>query len=301
MLGGFIVSSHLLTINSVSLQQRFEEFVALSAEELVTRRDDALGLVAELRMAINEGQVRAAEPDAAATTGWKVNAWVKQGILLGFKLGKLQEVNSQEPWQFFDKETVPTRKFTLDNNVRVVPGGSSIRDGAYVAPGVIMMPPAYINIGAYVGKGTMVDSHALVGSCAQVGERVHVSAAAQIGGVLEPAGAMPVIIEDDVMMGGNTGVYEGCIVKKRAVLGTGVILTGSTPIYDLVNSRIISRASENEPLIVPEGAVIIAGSRSVAGKSEFARENGLSIYTPLIIKYRDEKTDARTALEGALR
>lgn len=293
--------SYLLTFHNVSLQQRVEEFVALSAEDLVTRRDDALGLVAELRMAINEGQVRAAEPNAAATTGWKVNTWVKQGILLGFKLGKLQEVNSQEPWQFFDKETVPTRKFTLDNNVRVVPGGSSIRDGAYVAPGVIMMPPAYINIGAYVGKGTMVDSHALVGSCAQVGERVHVSAAAQVGGVLEPAGAMPVIIEDDVMMGGNTGVYEGCIVKKRAVLGTGVILTGSTPIYDLVNSSVISRANENEPLIVPEGAVIIAGTRSVAAKSDFAREHGLSIYTPMIIKYRDEKTDARTALEGALR
>jgi 2,3,4,5-tetrahydropyridine-2,6-dicarboxylate N-succinyltransferase len=285
----------------VDLKQRVEEFVALSAEDLVTRRDDALKLVAELRMALNEAQVRAAEPDASSSTGWRVNAWVKQGILLGFKLGKLQEVNSQAPWQFFDKETVPVRSFTLDSNVRVVPGGSSIRDGAYVAPGVIVMPPAYINIGAYVGKGTLVDSHALVGSCAQVGERVHISAAAQIGGVLEPAGAMPVIIEDDVMMGGNTGVYEGCIVKKRAVLGTGVILTGSTPIYDLVNSRIISRASSEEPLIIPEGAVIIAGSRSASGKSDFAKEHGLSIYTPMIIKYRDEKTDGRTALEDALR
>lgn len=290
-----------LKSNHVDLQQRVEEFVALSAEELVTRREDALKLVAELRMALNEGLARAAEPDATATTGWKVNSWVKQGILLGFKLGKLQEVESKAPWQFFDKETVPTRRFTLDSNVRVVPGGSSIRDGAYVAPGVIMMPPAYINIGAYVGRGTMVDSHALVGSCAQVGERVHVSAAAQIGGVLEPAGAMPVIIEDDVMMGGNTGVYEGCIVKKRAVLGTGVTLTGSTPIYDLVNSRIISRASADEPLIIPEGAVIIAGSRSAAGKGNFATEHGLSIYTPMIIKYRDEKTDGRTALEEALR
>jgi 2,3,4,5-tetrahydropyridine-2,6-dicarboxylate N-succinyltransferase len=285
----------------VNLQQRVEEFVALSAEDLVTRRDDALKLVAELRMALNEGTARAAEPDASSSTGWKVNSWVKQGILLGFKLGKLQEVDSQAPWQFFDKETVPTRRFTLDSNVRVVPGGSSIRDGAYVAPGVIVMPPAYINIGAYVGRGTMVDSHALVGSCAQVGERVHVSAAAQIGGVLEPAGAMPVIIEDDVMMGGNTGVYEGCIVKKRAVLGTGVILTGSTPIYDLVNSKIISRPSANDPLIIPEGAVIIAGSRSAAGKGDFAKEHGLSIYTPMIIKYRDEKTDGRTALEDALR
>lgn len=285
----------------MDLKQRVEEFLALSPDDLSAKRDDALKLVAELRASLNKGEARAAEPDGSSATGWKVNAWVKQGILLGFKLGRLQEVDGNEPWQFFDKETVPTRRFTLDNNVRVVPGGSSIRDGAYIAPGVIMMPPAYINIGAYVGAGTMVDSHALVGSCAQVGERVHVSAAAQIGGVLEPAGAMPVIIEDDVMMGGNTGVYEGCIVKKRAVLGTGVILTGSTPIYDLVNSRIISRASANDPLIIPEGAVIIAGSRSAAGKSDFAKEHGLSIYTPMIIKYRDEKTDGRTALEDALR
>jgi 2,3,4,5-tetrahydropyridine-2,6-dicarboxylate N-succinyltransferase len=285
----------------VNLQATVSEFVSLSADDLASRRDEGLQLVKELREAINRGEVRAAEPDASSPTGWKVNSWVKQGILLGFKLGKLEEVKSNAPWSFFDKETVPTREFTLDSNVRVVPGGSSIRDGAYVAPGVIVMPPAYINIGAYVGKGTLVDSHALVGSCAQVGERVHISAAAQIGGVLEPAGAMPVIIEDDVMMGGNTGVYEGCIVKKRAVLGTGVILTGSTPIYDLVNGKIISRTSDSEPLIVPEGAVIVAGSRSLESRSDFAREHGLSIYTPMIIKYRDEKTDARTALEGALR
>ena len=280
----------------MSLQKKIEELFNETGREY---SDADREWFEEFRLALRNGEIRSAVKHTDGT--WHANTWVKQGILLGFKLGKLQEVSSKEPWQFFDKETVPTRKFTLDNNVRVVPGGSSIRDGAYVAPGVIMMPPAYINIGAYVGKGTMVDSHALVGSCAQVGERVHVSAAAQIGGVLEPAGAMPVIIEDDVMMGGNTGVYEGCIVKKRAVLGTGVILTGSTPIYDLVNSKIISRANANEPLIVPEGAVIIAGSRSVAAKSDFAREHGLSIYTPMIIKYRDEKTDARTALEGALR
>jgi 2,3,4,5-tetrahydropyridine-2-carboxylate N-succinyltransferase len=176
-----------------------------------------------------------------------------------------------------------------------------VRDGAFIAPGVIVMPPAYINIGAYVGTGTLVDSHALVGSCAQIGERVHLSAASQIGGVLEPAGAMPVIIEDDVLVGGNCGVYEGCIVKKRAVLGSGVILTGSTPIYDIVNSTIIKRASESEPLIVPEGAVIVAGTRSIAEKSSFANEQGLSLYAPIIIKYRDDKTDARTALEGSLR
>lgn len=283
----------------MTLQEHLQEFLSLSNEELVRRRDEGLVLITELRRSLNEGSVRAAEPDPSSPTGWRVNTWVKQGILLGFKLGVLSEVNSHEPWQFFDKETVPVRKFTLDNNVRVVPGGSTIRDGAYIAPGVIMMPPAYVNIGAYVGSGTLIDSHALVGSCAQIGERVHISAAAQVGGVLEPAGALPVIIEDDVLLGGNTGVYEGCVVKRRAVLGTGVILTGSTPIYDMVNSRII--AATEGPLVVPEGAVLIAGARSIAAKSPFAQEHGLSIYAPIIIKYRDEKTDARTALESALR
>ena len=273
----------------------------MSSEEMHTHIGTATNAVHQLRMWLNRGDVRAAEPTTATASGWKVNSWVKQGILLGFKLGKLGEVTTQSPWQFFDKTTVPTRTFRLEDNVRLVPGGSSVRDGAHVASGVIIMPPAYINIGAYVGAATLVDSHALVGSCAQVGERVHISAASQIGGVLEPAGAMPVIIEDDVLLGGNTGVYEGCVVKRRAVLASGVILTGSTPIYDLVNSRIITRESPNEPLIVPEGAVVVAGSRSVAGKSDFAREAGLSLYTPVIIKYRDEKTDARTALESALR
>lgn len=284
----------------MDLQQQIEHYLSLSAEELQTTRDKALHCVAALRQALNDGSVRAAEKDSSAT-GWKVNAWVKQGILLGFRLGKLQKIEGSEPWSFFDKETVPTQQFSLERNVRIVPGGTTVRDGAFVSSSVIVMPPAYINIGAYVGAGTLVDSHALVGSCAQVGERVHISAAAQIGGVLEPAGALPVIIEDDVMMGGNTGVYEGCIVKKRTVLGTGVILTGSTPIYDLVHSRIIRRASEKDPLIVPEGAVLVAGSRSLNGRSDFASEHGLSIYTPMIIKYRDEKTDARTALEDALR
>jgi len=285
----------------MQLHDEIQKLLALSPEELQAERNEALKTCTALRKALNNGSVRSAEPDPANATGWKVNTWVKQGILLGFRLGALQEVTSNSPWYFFDKETVPVREFTLQDNVRVVPGGTTVRDGAFVSKSVIIMPPAYINIGAYVDEGTLVDSHALVGSCAQIGKRVHISAAAQIGGVLEPAGALPVIIEDDVMLGGNTGVYEGCIVQKRVVLGTGVILTGSTPIYDLVNSRIISRASVHDPLIVPEGAVLVAGSRSLQGRSEFADQHGLSLYTPVIIKYRDEKTDARTALEGALR
>jgi 2,3,4,5-tetrahydropyridine-2-carboxylate N-succinyltransferase len=282
------------------LHQRIAELSSLSSADAVARHDEAFDAVEALRAALNNGDVRAAEPDASSASGWRVNAWVKQGILLGFRIGKMQEIPSNG-WSFFDKDTVPLQQFYLERNVRIVPGGSAVRDGAYLAPSVIMMPPAYVNIGAYVGAGSMIDSHALVGSCAQVGERVHISAAAQIGGVLEPAGAMPVIIEDDVMMGGNTGVYEGCIVKRRAVLATGVVLTGSTPIYDLVNSKIIARATVDEPLIVPEGAVLVAGNRNIATKSDFARAQGLSLYAPVIIKYRDEKTDARTALESALR
>lgn len=285
----------------MNLQDQILSLTSLNSADLASRHDEAINVFSELRAALNAGLVRSAEPDAQSPSGWKVNTWVKQGILLGFKLGRLTMLESPAPWFFSDKDTLPVRHFTEEENVRVVPGGSTIRDGAFIAPGVIVMPPAYINIGAYIGTGTLVDSHALVGSCAQLGRRVHLSAAAQIGGVLEPAGAMPVIIEDDVLVGGNCGVYEGCIVKKRAVLASGVILTGSTPIYDLVNSKIIKRASENEPLIIPEGAVIVAGSRSVGGKSDFAKEQGLSLYTPIIIKYRDEKTDARTALESALR
>ncbi|MDP4221225.1 MAG: 2,3,4,5-tetrahydropyridine-2,6-dicarboxylate N-succinyltransferase [Bacteroidota bacterium] len=285
----------------MSLHDRFASLLTLSADELASHREEALNAFSELRKALNTGSVRSAEPDSSSTNGWKVNTWVKQGILLGFKLGRLAMLETPSPWFFSDKDTLPVRHFLEKENVRVVPGGSTIRDGAFIAPGVIVMPPAYINIGAYVGTGSLVDSHALVGSCAQLGERVHLSAAAQIGGVLEPAGAMPVIIEDDVLIGGNCGVYEGCIVKKRAVLASGVILTGSTPVYDLVNSKIIRRSSENEPLVIPEGAVIVAGSRSVGNKSDFAQTEGLSLYTPVIIKYRDEKTDARTALEGALR
>jgi 2,3,4,5-tetrahydropyridine-2-carboxylate N-succinyltransferase len=285
----------------MTLRERIEELIALSPEMLASRHDEALTAVEELRNALNAGHIRSAEPDAASASGWRVNTWVKRGILLGFKIGKLQQIDSPGPWQFFDKNTVPVRQFYSSDNVRIVPGGTSVRDGAYVAPGVIVMPPAYINIGSYVGSGTLVDSHALVGSCAQIGERVHISAAAQIGGVLEPAGALPVIVEDDVLIGGNTGVYEGCVVKSRAVLASGVILTGSTPIYDLVNSKIITRLSPTEPLVVPEGAVVIAGSRSLGARTPFAKEHGLAFYAPIIVKYRDARTDASTALEDGLR
>lgn len=283
------------------MKEQIEHLIALSPDEFPRHRIAALDTFTKLRNELNAGRIRAAEPDPETSTGWRVNTWVKNGILLGFRLGDVKPVNAATPWSFFDKSTLPVRFFRSTEMVRIVPGGTTIRDGCYVAPGVIVMPPAYINIAAYVGKGTLVDSHALVGSCAQIGERVHISAAAQIGGVLEPAGAMPVIVEDDVLIGGNCGVYEGCVIKKRAVLGSGVILTGSTPIYDMVNGTIIKRPSDTEPLVVPEGAVIVAGTRSVGNKSDFAKEHGLSLYAPIIIKYRDEKTDAKTALEGALR
>jgi 2,3,4,5-tetrahydropyridine-2-carboxylate N-succinyltransferase len=225
-----------------------------------------------------------------------VNTWVKQGILLGFRAGKLADL-STGGFSFFDKANLPMRTMELANGVRLVPGGSAIRDGAYVAPGVICMPPMYINIGSYVDEGSMIDSHALVGTCAQIGRRVHVSAAAQIGGVLEPVGASPVIIEDDVMVGGNCGVYEGTVVRTRAVLAAGVTLTASSRLYDLVNARVIS--SVDGRLEVPAGAVVVNGARRVSG--DFGEEHGLSIATPLVVKYRDDRTDARTALESALR
>lgn len=250
----------------------------------------------ELLVELNAGRVRAAEPDAASTTGWRVNTWVKKGILLGFKLGKVVEFPVGLP--AFDKHTYPLKPMTAAAGVRIVPGGSSIRSGSYVGPGVTCMPPMFINTGAYVDEGTMVDSHALVGSCAQVGKRVHLSAAAQIGGVLEPVGALPVIIEDEVLVGGNCGVYEGTVVKRRAVLGAGTILTGSTPVYDLVRNQIYRRQG-NQVLVIPEGAVVVPGSRAVS--SGPGREWNLSLYTPVIIKYRDEKTDQGTRLEELLR
>lgn len=244
---------------------------------------------------LDAGAIRSAEKIDGA---WRANEWVKKGILLGFRLGKLKAIDHVSPFQFFDKHTIPVKHFNGSNSVRIVPGGTSVRKGAYLAPSVIVMPPAYINIGSYVDEGTMIDSHALVGSCAQVGKRVHVSAAAQIGGVLEPIGALPVIIEDDVMIGGNCGIYEGTIVRKGSVIASGVILTASTPVYDLVHHRIIRR-EKNGSLIIPENAVVVAGSRKI--ESPFALEFGLSLYTPLIVKYRDEKTNARIALEESLR
>lgn len=253
-------------------------------------------LFAEMREATNLGLIRCAERSDDGQ--WTVNVWYKQALLAGFRLGQMLETDGIGRASFFDKHTLPLRRLYMTNKVRLVPGGSTIRDGAYVGDGVVIMPPAYINIGAWVGNDTMVDSHALVGSCAQIGERVHISAAAQIGGVLEPVGMMPCIVEDDVMIGGNCGVYEGTIVRRRAVIGSGVLLNGSTPVYDLVNDRVYRRAGE-VPLEIPEGAVVVPGSRRLSGS--FAQEHGLQVNTPIIVKYRDDKTDAATALEDALR
>lgn len=251
----------------------------------------------KFKSALRRGEIRAAEKDSDGN--WHANAWVKQGILLGFKMGKMVEASREcETFQFFDKDTYPLRPMALADGIRIVPGGSTIRDGCYVAKNVVLMPPCYINVGAYVDEGTMIDSHALVGSCAQIGKRVHLSAAAQIGGVLEPVGALPVIIEDDVLVGGNTGVYEGTIVRERAVLASGVILTRSTPLFDLPNERII-KSDGDRPLEVPAGAVVVQGSRAIT--KGFGQENGLSIYAPIIVKYRDEKTDTSTQLEDYLR
>jgi len=262
--------------------------------------DDAhFRLFAAFKGALNAGQVRAAEPDASSPTGWRVNAWVKQGILLGFRMGGVIDMSlDQSRLPFFDKSTYPLKHFTAQSKVRIVPGGSSIRDGCFVGQGVTCMPPMYINAGAYVDDGTMVDSHALVGSCAQVGKNCHISAASQIGGVLEPVGAMPVIIEDDVLVGGNCGIYEGTVVKRRAVLGTGTILNRSTPVYDLVRLTVY-RATDEEPLVIPEEAVVIAGTRAITHGP--GKDWGLSVYTPIIVKYRDARTDAKIQLEDLLR
>jgi 2,3,4,5-tetrahydropyridine-2-carboxylate N-succinyltransferase len=251
----------------------------------------------EFRAALDHGKVRAAESDSASPTGWRVNAWVKKGILLGFRLGGIVDM-SVGALAFRDKHTYPLKSFADRDGVRIVPGGSSVRSGAYLGKGVTCMPPMYINVGAYVDDGTMVDSHALVGSCAQVGKNCHVSAASQIGGVLEPINASPVIVEDEVLIGGNCGVYEGTVVKRRAVLGTGTILNRSTPVYDLVRETVY-RATDDQPLVIPEEAVIVAGSRAVT--SGPGREWGISVYTPVIVKYRDARTDAKIQLEDLLR
>jgi len=275
------------------LRERIEELATRKTPEF-TRQDR--DIFDEFKLALNCGQIRAAE--RAASGEWRVNAWVKQGVLLGFRMGVLADMSAGPSFRYFDKDTYPVRPTTAADNVRIVPGGSSIRDGAYVAPGVVCMPPMYVNAGAYVDEGTMIDSHALVGSCAQIGKRVHLSAAAQIGGVLEPVGAVPVIIEDDVLVGGNCGVYEGTIVRKRAVLAAGTIITGSTPVYDLVRERIYQRTPES-PLEIPADAVVVPGSRGV--RNNRRREWNLSLYAPVIVKYRDEKTDRAAQLEGHLR
>jgi 2,3,4,5-tetrahydropyridine-2,6-dicarboxylate N-succinyltransferase len=281
----------------MTLAERILALLALP--DLADRREEARATVAELRQALSSGEVRAAEPDATTPTGWRVNTWVKQGILLAFRTGVLTDVSADHGrWPFFDKDTLPLKRFAVADNVRIVPGGSTVRDGAYVGPGVICVPPMYINIGAWVGDGTLVDSHALIGSCAQIGRRVHVSAAAQIGGVIEPVGALPVIIEDDVLVGGNTGIYEGAVVKAGAVIAAGTVLTGSTPLYDLPNERII-KPEPGQPLVVPEHAVVVPGARAVTVGA--GREWGLALATPVIVKYRDARTDTRTELERWIR
>jgi len=271
-------------------------------EQLYARETDQIGeeyftAFAEFKLALNEGKIRAAEPDPDSPTGWKVNPWVKQGILLGFRIGRSVEMGPAD-FQFRDKHTFPLKQIRWNLNLRVAPGGSSIRDGCYIGKDVTCMPPMYVNVGAYVDDETMIDSHALVGSCAQVGKRVHLSAAAQIGGVLEPVGAMPVIVEDEVLVGGHCGVFEGAIVGKGSVLAAGTILTGSTPVYDLVRDAVYRREGE-KPLMIPAGAVVVPGARAIT--TERGKELGLSLYTPVIIKYRDEKTDQAVRLEELLR
>lgn len=278
------------------MQSQIEAAFALPAAQLTAVEQQ---LFVAFKASLNSGLFRAAEPDPTQPTGWRVNPWVKQGILLGFRLGQMTDMSiDTEKQPFFDKATYPVKRLAVDSGVRIVPGGSSIRDGAYLGRGVTCMPPMYINVGAYVGDGTMVDSHALIGSCAQIGNSCHISAAAQIGGVLEPVGAMPVIIEDEVMVGGNCGIYEGTVVKARAVLGSGVILNRSTPVYDLVHERVLT-SSDDQPLIIPSGAVVVAGARQIS--QGIGKQWGLSLYTPVIVKYRDAKTDAKVQLEDLLR
>jgi 2,3,4,5-tetrahydropyridine-2,6-dicarboxylate N-succinyltransferase len=291
----------MTTASTGTLAERIEAIAATPAGTALPSA--AADVVADLLGALERGDVRAAERDFDGT--WNAVPWVKRGILLGFRVGHVipmpeypPPVSIDQAAAFFDKHTFPPRAFRLKDGVRIVPGGTSIRRGAYLAPGVVCMPPAYVNVGAYVGAGTMIDSHALVGSCAQIGERVHLSAAAQIGGVLEPVNAAPVVVENDAIIGGNCGVYEGTIVRARAVLGAGVVLTRGTPVFDLVHERVY-RAEGGQPLEIPEGAVVVPGARAVRG--DWATAEGLSLQTPLIVKYRDEKTDLATALEQWLR
>ena len=277
----------------MTLQENIESLVAAGSG---ANKAAARAAFEELKAGLEAGTIRSAQPDFSTPSGWRVNTWVKQGILLGFRFGDLVEMSAGLP--FYDKDTQTVQRFGVAAGVRIEPGGSAIRGGAHVARGVICMPPMYINVGAYIGEGTLVDSHALIGSCAQIGARVHVSAAAQIGGVLEPVGALPVIVEDDVLVGGNTGIYEGAVIKQRAVIAAGTVLTGSTPVYDLVNGVIIKHAP-GQPLVIPEGAVVVPGARAVTHGA--GKDWGLSLATPVIVKYRDDKTDARTELEQWIR
>lgn len=275
------------------------EIESLFDEKPQTYTDEHFQLFHRFKQALNAGEIRAAQPDASAKTGWRVNAWVKKGILIGFRMGVTVDMSintARQPW--LDKATFPVQHITVDRGIRIVPGGSSIRDGCYIGKGVTCMPPMFINTGTWVGDGTMIDSHALVGSCAQVGINCHISAAAQIGGVLEPVGALPVIIEDEVLMGGNSGVYEGTVVKRRAVLGSGTILNRSTPVYDVVRGEIY-KATDEDPLVIPENAVVVPGSRAIS--SGPGLDWGLSLAAPVIVKYRDLKTDTRIQLEHLLR
>ncbi len=275
-----------------TLAAQIEGYYSLPAEAL---GDEARAAFDEFLDGLESGAVRAASP---GVDGWQVNGWVKKGILLGFRLGRIVATEPAGPLVFFDKDTFLPRRLRVEDGVRVVPGGSAVRRGAYLGKGVVMMPPAYVNVGAHVGEGTMVDSHALVGSCAQVGARVHLSAGAMIGGVLEPVGALPVIVEDDVLVGGNCGIYEGTVVRERAVIGAGVVLTRGTPVFDLVREEVYRGGADN-PLEIPSGAVVVPGARRVA--STWGESEGLSLQTPVIVKYRDDKTDSATALEGWLR
>jgi 2,3,4,5-tetrahydropyridine-2-carboxylate N-succinyltransferase len=280
-----------------NLESQIESFFAIPASELTgERKQEALAVFSEFKSALNRGEIRAASRNAEGQ--WIVNQWVKRGILLGFRLGAMVDYSIDDNFRYFDKETYPTKRVTINDGVRIVPGGTTVREGAFLGQGVTIMPPAYINVGAYVDSGTMVDSHALIGSCAQVGKRCHISAAAQIGGVLEPVGAMPVIIEDEVLVGGNCGVYEGAVVRERAILASGVILTGSTPVFDAVRGAIYRRQGD-KPLEVPTGAVVVPGARAISVGP--AKDWGLSVYAPVIIKYRDEKTEASVKLEDFLR
>ena len=284
---------------SAALDQLKQSIETLFDQKPESYSEDHQALFRKFRELLNRGDIRAAERDASQPTGWRVNTWVKKGILLGFRMGGIVEIPAGgSPSQFFDKATYPLKRFSAADGVRIVPGGSSIRDGCYIGRGVTCMPPMYINTGAYVDEGTMVDSHALIGSCAQIGRNCHISAASQIGGVLEPVGALPVIVEDDVLVGGNCGIYEGTVIRRGAVLGSGTILNRSTPVFDLVR-EIVHRATGSAPLIIPEEAVVVAGSRKVT--SGPGKEWGLSLYTPVIVKYRDAGTETKIQLEDLLR